>query len=120
MFQATLPDSPSDLLCNLCNRGLASVLQLLIELVSVILDVVSRPMWWGISAEMGSKLPFSAAYFPYNHHLYRILSGSLSSESFLHLVSIINLPISCSGKHSRPTIKQMPMKISAIDHKSLW
>lgn len=110
----------SDPLFNLCDRGLASVLQLLIEVVSVILDVVSRPMWWGISAEMGLKLPFSAAYFPYNCHVYRILSGTLSAESFLHLVSIINLPVSCSGKHSRPTIKKMPMKISTIDHKSVW
>ncbi|RVW43942.1 hypothetical protein CK203_072383 [Vitis vinifera] len=101
-------------------RGLASVLQLLIEVVSMILDVVSRPTGWGISVEMGSKLPFSIAYFPYNHHVYRILSGTLSSESFLHLVSIINVPISRAGNHSMPTIKQVPMKISTIGHKSVW
>ncbi|CBI27911.3 unnamed protein product, partial [Vitis vinifera] len=100
--------------------GLASVLQLLIEVVSMILDVVSRPTGWGISVEMGSKLPFSIAYFPYNHHVYRILSGTLSSESFLHLVSIINVPISRAGNHSMPTIKQVPMKISTIGHKSVW
>ncbi|RVX05532.1 hypothetical protein CK203_013674 [Vitis vinifera] len=101
-------------------RGLAAVLQLLIEVVSMILDVVSRPTGWGISVEMGSKLPFSIAYFPYNHHVYRILSGTLSSESFLHLVSIINVPISRAGNHSMPTIKQVPMKISTIGHKSVW
>ncbi|KAH0970709.1 hypothetical protein GBA52_022865 [Prunus armeniaca] len=63
-----------------CIRGLASVLELLIQLVAVILDVVSRPMFWDISLEVGAKLPFSNAYFPYNQRLLRILTGPLSHE----------------------------------------
>ncbi|KAK9275328.1 hypothetical protein L1049_022592 [Liquidambar formosana] len=100
--------------------GLASVLELLVELVSVILDVVSQPTWWGISVEMGSKLPFSNAYFPYKHLLLRILAGPLSSENFSHLVHVINEPVSRARKHSNPAIKQAAMEVATIDHKSSW
>ena len=57
------------------NRGLASVLELQVGLVSMKLDLLSRPMRWGLSAEIGSKLPFSYAYFLFKHQLFRILAG---------------------------------------------
>lgn len=65
------------------NRGLASVSELQTELASLVLDVLSRPMWWGISAEVGSKLPFAHAYFPYKHQLFATFAGPLSCEGFL-------------------------------------
>ncbi|KAI9192442.1 hypothetical protein LWI28_022967 [Acer negundo] len=83
-------------------RGLASILEFLIGLVSVILDIISSPSWWGIPLELGSNLPFSNAYFPYNNRLMRILSGPLSSEGFLSLVHATSKPQ------------------STIDHKSSW
>ncbi|GMY36298.1 hypothetical protein FCV25MIE_31540 [Fagus crenata] len=100
--------------------GLASVQEFLTKLVSIILDVISRPTWWGISLELGLKLPFSNAYLPYNHHLLRTLAGPLSSETFLHLTSSPNEPASCGRKHLDSTIKPAAMKITTIDHKSSW
>ncbi|XP_059431855.1 uncharacterized protein LOC132165349 isoform X2 [Corylus avellana] len=86
--------------------GLALVQEFLTKFVSVIVDVISRPTRWGISVELGSKLPFSNAYFPYNHHLLRTLAGPLSSESFLQLTSSVSEPAA--------------LKIRRIDHKSSW
>ncbi|XP_057967887.1 uncharacterized protein LOC131157617 isoform X2 [Malania oleifera] len=100
--------------------GRSSVLELLNELVSLIMDVVSRPSWWGIPVEVGLKLPFSNAYFPYMHHLLRILVGPVSSNSFLHLVHIISQPVSCARKHSDSTIKRPASKATTVDYKSNW
>ncbi|PIN17265.1 hypothetical protein CDL12_10067 [Handroanthus impetiginosus] len=77
--------------------GLASVLELQNEFVRQVLDIISRPMWWGISVEVGSKLPFSHAYFPYEHHLLRILAGPISLEYFQHLIHKISGSVSHAG-----------------------
>ncbi|KAH7519201.1 hypothetical protein FEM48_Zijuj08G0010600 [Ziziphus jujuba var. spinosa] len=100
--------------------GLVTVLELLIVLASVILDVVSRPTWWNISLELGAKMLFSDAYFPYNHHLLRILAGSLSVDSLLQLVHVTSEPFSCTRKQSGSTIKQPASQVATIDHKSVW
>ncbi|CAI9761121.1 unnamed protein product [Fraxinus pennsylvanica] len=50
--------------------GMAFVLELLNQIVAQVLDIISRPMWLGISMEVGgSKVSFSHAYFPYEHQL---------------------------------------------------
>lgn len=99
-------------------RGLASILTLQIQLVSAVLDVVSRPMWWGLSREIGSKIPFSLAYFPYNHQLIRTLSGPLSWESFQHLVYKITR--FSSKKYCYTSSEHGPVKSDLVDHKSMW
>ncbi|XP_021276678.1 uncharacterized protein LOC110411017 isoform X2 [Herrania umbratica] len=100
--------------------GLASVLDLLVGLVSAVLDVISRPTWWGISTELGSKLSFSCAYFPNKNHLLRILAGAFSAENFLHLVQATSEHVSLGKEQLRPAVKPKSMDITSIDHKSLW
>ncbi|VVA10359.1 PREDICTED: ZEAMMB73_Zm00001d045353 [Prunus dulcis] len=100
--------------------GLSSVLELLIQLVAVVLDVVSRPMFWDISLEVGAKLQFSNAYFPYNQRLLRILTGPLSYEGLLQLVHETNEPVPCAQQQLCPTFKPPAVKVSTIDDKSLW
>ncbi|XP_004288942.1 PREDICTED: uncharacterized protein LOC101299132 [Fragaria vesca subsp. vesca] len=100
--------------------GLASVHELLIQLVSVTLDVILRPMFWDISAELGGKLPFSNAYFPYNHHLLRNLAGPLSYDGFLHLLNETSEPVPSAKTQLYPSIKSPILKVSAVDHKSIW
>ncbi|KAA8523244.1 hypothetical protein F0562_009667 [Nyssa sinensis] len=100
--------------------GLASVLELQIELVSLVLDVISRPMWWGIPMEVGSKLPFSQSYFPQKHHLLRTLAGPLSCDNFLRLVHSTSKTVSHARRHSDSTLKQAAIKAARIDHKSMW
>ncbi|XP_065848956.1 uncharacterized protein [Euphorbia lathyris] len=99
--------------------GLGSVLEILSELVAVILDINSRPTFWGISIELGSKLPLYSAYFPYQNSVQRILAGPLSSSSFLHLSQKICESVTVReqfGQFSKPSA----VKISSIDSKSLW
>ncbi|XP_050376284.1 uncharacterized protein LOC126793721 [Argentina anserina] len=100
--------------------GLASVLELLIQLVSVTLDVVSRPMLWNISSELGGKLPFSNAYFPYNHQLLRKLSGPLSYDGFQQLVHETSEPVSSANTQLYPSVKSPILKVVTVDHKSIW
>ncbi|KAM1587268.1 hypothetical protein ACFX1X_026788 [Malus domestica] len=100
--------------------GLASVLELLIQLVSTTLDVVSRPMFWGISAEVGAKLPFLNAYFPYNQPLLRTLVGPLSYDGLLQLVHNTKDPVPFAQKQLYPTFKPPTVKVATIDHKSIW
>ncbi|XP_073116635.1 uncharacterized protein [Elaeis guineensis] len=84
--------------------GLPSVLDLQIGIVSSLLDILSRPMWWGISVEMGMKYPSSDAYFPSRHHeLLQIISGHISCNSFLDLVHYIKTRLVSSAKHSDAT-----------------
>ncbi|XP_038991551.1 uncharacterized protein LOC120114839 [Hibiscus syriacus] len=99
--------------------GLAFVLELLVGLVVAILDVISRPTWWGLSVELGSKLPFSDAYFPNQNHLLRILVGAFSVENFIHLTHATSLHESLGVEQLRP-IKPTPAAVRSIDHKSLW
>ncbi|KAK4396923.1 hypothetical protein Sango_1528900 [Sesamum angolense] len=100
--------------------GLASVMELQIEFVGQVLDVISRPMWWGISMEVGSKLPFSHAYFPQEYHLLRILAGPISEEYFQNLIDKISAVCSHTGVHSVTSLKKAPSKINKVDHKSMW
>ncbi|GKV14009.1 hypothetical protein SLEP1_g24947 [Rubroshorea leprosula] len=62
--------------------------------------------------ELGSKLPFSSAYFPYKNHLLRMLAGALSLENFLNLVRATCGQFSHGRKHA--------MDVTRTDHKSLW
>ncbi|KAK2645383.1 hypothetical protein Ddye_020578 [Dipteronia dyeriana] len=100
--------------------GLAFILEFLIGLVLVILDIITSPSWWGIPLELGSNLPFSSAYFPYNNRLMRILSGPLSSEGFLSLVHATSKPQLHATKHFDPTVNPSMTKTTTIDHKSIW
>ncbi|KAL8040353.1 hypothetical protein ABFX02_10G092400 [Erythranthe guttata] len=100
--------------------GLASVMEFLTVLVGQVLDIISRPMWWGISMEVGSKLPFSHAYFPYDHDLLRILAAPVSLEYFQCLLCKISGSISTAGVHSHSSPLRTAIKISTVDHKSMW
>ncbi|XP_042454614.1 uncharacterized protein LOC122038757 isoform X1 [Zingiber officinale] len=72
------------------STGLASSLDLKVRIVASVLDILSRPMWWQLPADVGLKLPCSYAYFSNRHHeLLAILTGQLSCKSFLHLVCYI-------------------------------
>ncbi|KAL7598152.1 hypothetical protein Lser_V15G25581 [Lactuca serriola] len=90
------------------HTGLDSVLELQVGLASMLLDLLSRPIYWGLSAEIGSKLPFSNAYFLSNHNLLRTFNEPLSYDGFLELVHKI--------KDSTPQTNT----ISMVDHKSTW
>ncbi|EEF48064.1 conserved hypothetical protein [Ricinus communis] len=100
--------------------GLGSILELLIELVALILDVISRPTWWGMSMELGSKLPYANAYFPYKNHLLRILVGPLSSISFLQLVYRTTESVSHIMEQFGRTCKASVLKIASTESKSIW
>ncbi|KAJ6993599.1 hypothetical protein NC653_016666 [Populus alba x Populus x berolinensis] len=100
--------------------GLSSVVELLMELVSLILDVISRPTWWGLSLELGLKLPFSNAYFPYKSDFLRTLTGPFSYESFLQLIHMTRKSASLHRELCDPAIKPSAVKVASIDHKSIW
>lgn len=100
--------------------GLSSVVELLMELVSLILDVISRPTWWGLSLELGLKLPFSNAYFPYKSDFLRTLTGPFSYESFLQLIHMTRKSASLHRELCDPTIKPSAVRVASIDHKSIW
>lgn len=111
------------------SRGLASVLELCIELVSSALDVLARPMWWGMSMELGSKLPFSHSYFPSKHNNLLVkLAGPVSCENFLDVVHLITEPVGYTKKQLDHTAlppscrdyRQTSVNSTIIDHKSTW
>lgn len=77
-------------------------------------------MWWGITMEVGLKLPFPHAYFPHKHHLLRTLDGPLSYQNFLYLLHSTSKPASHARRQSDPTFKQDARKIGMIDSKSQW
>ncbi|GER25173.1 tetratricopeptide repeat protein [Striga asiatica] len=95
-------------------RGLASIMELQTEFVVQLLDIISRPMWWEISMEIGSKLPFSHAYFPHEHSLLRTLAGPISQEHIKLLLAKI------CGSDSRLGGRKTTTKIGIVDHKSKW
>ncbi|KAH9762941.1 Acyl-CoA synthetase family protein [Citrus sinensis] len=99
--------------------GLASILELVIGLVSVILDINLTPTLWGISLELGSQLPFSGAYFPNNKQLLRTFAGPFTTENFLHLVHATSKPVFHATKRFVPTIPS-ETKVATIDHRSIW
>ncbi|XP_062091026.1 uncharacterized protein LOC133797210 [Humulus lupulus] len=100
--------------------GLSSVLELLNALCSVMLDVISRPTWWDFSMDLGAKLSFSSAYFPYHYHLFRILAGPISQASLLQLVIGTSELLSCTSKQFVSNIKTPGRMAENIDHKSYW
>ncbi|KAH6818308.1 hypothetical protein C2S51_001911 [Perilla frutescens var. frutescens] len=100
--------------------GLASLMELQSEIVAHVLDIISRPMWWGISMEVGSKLPFSLAYFPHEHHLLRNLTGPISQECFKHLLQNISGSVSHAGCHLHRSSRKTATNINLVDHKSMW
>jgi len=76
-----------------------------IAVISSVLDVLSQPMVWGVSMEMGLKFPPSYAYFPKKHHeLLYILTGPVSCESFLNLVHHIRIAVTPTSKYSSQQI----------------
>ncbi|KAJ0964555.1 hypothetical protein J5N97_025693 [Dioscorea zingiberensis] len=84
--------------------GLASILELKAAIVSAVLDVLSKPMWWGVPMELALKFPFSYAYFPNVHQdLLSILIGPISCERFLELVHHIVMTSSSAEKHIYPS-----------------
>ncbi|XP_020270822.1 uncharacterized protein LOC109846011 [Asparagus officinalis] len=81
--------------------GMSSVLNLQIAIISSVLDVLSRPMWWDMSMEMGLKFPFSRSYFPVKHReLLAILTAPITCESFLDLVRHIREAAARASKYS--------------------
>lgn len=100
--------------------GFAFILEFLVALISVILDLLSRPTWWGIPMDLGFKLPLSDAYFPCQSHLLRTLAGPLFSEKFVHLVHVIGSPISGARKQSASSFKRTGIKLATINQNSLW
>ncbi|XP_020531645.1 uncharacterized protein LOC18448199 isoform X2 [Amborella trichopoda] len=71
-------------------RGSSSILELRSGLVSSVLDILSNPMRWGISLDMGLRLPLFHTLFPHKlQTLLRILSGPISCCNLLHLVDLL-------------------------------
>lgn len=93
-------------------RGLASILELHVKLVSLVLDIISRPMWWGISMDIGSKLPFSYSYFPCKKQILRILTGPLSLESLEFLVDEVCKPVEAFSNKA--------VNIAKVNQSSIW
>ncbi|KAI4377787.1 hypothetical protein MLD38_015365 [Melastoma candidum] len=94
--------------------GRESVLKFLITLVSAILDAISMPIQWGISMETVFKVPFSDAYFPFNHDMLRILAGPISSTQFSHLTNYI------IANKMKSKFARLPGKTNLVDHQSMW
>ncbi|XP_017228795.2 uncharacterized protein LOC108192292 [Daucus carota subsp. sativus] len=97
--------------------GLASLLEFQIKLVSLVLDIISRPMRWGILADVSSMLPFSHAYFPHSLQFLKILTGPLTSGGLLQLVHNIS---NSQFRAERCSPNQAATKSSLVDHKSMW
>ncbi|CAN4084769.1 unnamed protein product [Withania somnifera] len=92
--------------------GLSSILEFQVKLVSLVLDIISRPMWWGISMDLGSKLLFSDAYFPCKKQILRILTGPLSLESLKFLVHEVCKPVD--------TFSKKAVNIAKVNQSSIW
>ncbi|KAI3968421.1 hypothetical protein MKW92_053672 [Papaver armeniacum] len=100
--------------------GSTYVLQLQIKVVLSVLDVLALPMRWGLSMEMGSKLPFSLAYFPHKQPLLLMLAGPVSCKTFLDLVQFVKELILQGDDHSDLVSKRSSINARMIDHKSTW
>ncbi|KAF3341545.1 hypothetical protein FCM35_KLT00183 [Carex littledalei] len=71
--------------------GLGTISELQNAIVCSILDVLLRPMRWGVQTEMGLNYPSRYAYFPdKNRELLSILMGPISCAKFLDLFSCVN------------------------------
>jgi hypothetical protein len=104
-------------------RGLGSVLELHNALVSSALDILLKPMSWGISIELGQRFPFSHAYFPSQQSdLLAILTGPLSCQGFLDLVSYISALIHLDKRtrcSSQKNLQLQPSK-GLVKYNSAW
>ncbi|TKV90994.2 hypothetical protein SEVIR_9G065600v4 [Setaria viridis] len=104
--------------------GLGSVLELHSALVSSALDILLKPMSWGISIELGQKFPFPHAYFPIQHSdLLAILTGPLSCKAFLDLVSCIDSLVHLDNTRTRcssPKNSQLQPLKGLVKYNSAW
>jgi len=104
-------------------RGLGSVLELHNALVSSALDILLKPMSWGISIELGQRFPFSHADFPSQQSdLLAILTGPLSCQGFLDLVSYISALIHLDKRtrcSSQKNLQLQPSK-GLVKYNSAW
>ncbi|KAM0933540.1 hypothetical protein DsansV1_C35g0229991 [Dioscorea sansibarensis] len=107
--------------------GLASILEVKAAIVSAVLDVLSKPMGWGLSMEWGLKFPFSYAYFLNVHQdLLSILTGPVSGERFLDLVHHIVMASSsaekqiCPSKSSQSISEHGVFEYTTIAYNSNW
>ncbi|AQL02116.1 hypothetical protein ZEAMMB73_Zm00001d045353 [Zea mays] len=105
-------------------RGLGSVLELNNALVSSALDILLKPMSWGISIELGQRFPFSHAYFPSQQSdLLAILTGPLSYKGFLDLVSYISALVHLDNTRTRcssqKNLQLQPSK-GLVKYNSAW
>ncbi|XP_066372072.1 uncharacterized protein [Miscanthus floridulus] len=104
--------------------GLGSVLELHNALVSSALDILLKPMSWGISIELGQRFPFSHAYFPSQQSdLLAILTGPLSCKVFLDLVSYISALVHFDSTRTRcssqKNLQLQPSK-GLVKYNSAW
>uniref|UniRef100_A0A7N0TUZ0 Uncharacterized protein n=1 Tax=Kalanchoe fedtschenkoi TaxID=63787 RepID=A0A7N0TUZ0_KALFE len=99
--------------------GLDIVHQLLRDLISVILDLVSTPTCWGLITEVGLKLPFSTAYFPSNPSLLRILTGHLSSKGVKNIICEIHKHAH-DGHILDPLLEQAEKNSARVNGESSW
>ncbi|CAA7029569.1 unnamed protein product [Microthlaspi erraticum] len=123
LFQAVVRSAASTSCSVIAPRkkGLASVHEFLAGLISAIVDIISRPAWWGIPVELASSLLFSDAYFPFQCQFLRILAGPLTSKSLVMLAHTISKPITVPEQQRWNTnCKPTPMKFQALDDKTEW
>lgn len=100
------------------------MLELHSAMVSSVLDILLKPMSWGISLELGQTFPFAHAYFPSQQNdLLAILTGPLSCRSFMDLVRYINALVDLDKTRTSPSLhKNMQLQQSKrlLKHNSAW
>ncbi|TVU12600.1 hypothetical protein EJB05_46251, partial [Eragrostis curvula] len=104
--------------------GLGSVLELHSAMVSSVLDILLKPMSWGISIELGQTFPFSHAYFPSQQSdLLAILTGPLSCKIFMDLVryikDLVTLDKTRTSHSSQKNFQLQPSK-GLVKYNSAW
>ncbi|KAJ6816535.1 uncharacterized protein M6B38_414535 [Iris pallida] len=102
--------------------GSATIWKVHIAIISVVLDALSRPMSWDVSMEMGLKLPFSYAYFSRKRYeLLAIITGPVSSESFLDLLQNIGIADATMSKYpTHHASHDIFGQLNAIHKDSTW
>ncbi|PKA63333.1 hypothetical protein AXF42_Ash005228 [Apostasia shenzhenica] len=74
--------------------GFPFIMEFQIVAVSSLLDMISRPMSWGVSMELGLKYSHSHAYFPSQcHQLLGVLNGYITCKSFLAMIHHIKIAV---------------------------
>jgi hypothetical protein len=106
--------------------GADRVLEVQIELVSAILDVLSRPSSWGIPLDADLKFPSSYAFFCQRlQSLLTVLMGPLSYGNLLTILNILEEVQSWEEFNSTDiqsfSSNKKPCKTSLlVDHNSAW